>query len=392
MKKPRVLLTYIESGMGHIMSMSAIASGLKEKYADKIEIIESYIMDEGGKDTKEFQTFLSDCTKATNKHKAFGIGVFWFLTAAGKQYFMRLIHRTVFKKFTKATMESMLKYLPDVIISTHYFITFAALELKKQYLPNLTVITYNPDNNVHVWWDSRSDLFINNNANACDEAIKRRKFNYNQVKRVFFTAREEVINANLTRKQYREKFNLPQDNFTVMIADGAYAAGKAHKACENLLKNITFPITIIFLAGKNEDAYNYYEKKRPTMKKNITFINLKFTPLAYEYYGASDVFITKSGPNAVLDSLYMGTPVIIDYYAHMIEKATAELFVDDLKCGIACYRIKNISKLVTKMYENPLILKELQRNIKQNVNKKQNGSLQIADIIFEELKEKGLIE
>ena len=63
MKKPRVLLTYIESGMGHIMSMSAIASGLKEKYADKIEIIESYIMDEGGKDTKEFQTFLSDCTK-----------------------------------------------------------------------------------------------------------------------------------------------------------------------------------------------------------------------------------------------------------------------------------------------------------------------------------------
>ena len=128
------------------------------------------------------------------------------------------------------------------------------------------------------------------------------------------------------------------------------------------------------------------------MKKNITFINLKFTPLAYEYYGASDVFITKSGPNAVLDSLYMGTPVIIDYYAHVIEKATAELFVDDLKCGIACYRIKNISKLVTKMYENPLILKELQRNIKQNVNKKQNGSLQIADIIFEELKEKGLIE
>ena len=31
MKKPRILLTYIESGMGHIMSMSAIAEGLKQK-------------------------------------------------------------------------------------------------------------------------------------------------------------------------------------------------------------------------------------------------------------------------------------------------------------------------------------------------------------------------
>ncbi len=29
MSKPRVLLTYIESGMGHIMSMMAIAAGLK---------------------------------------------------------------------------------------------------------------------------------------------------------------------------------------------------------------------------------------------------------------------------------------------------------------------------------------------------------------------------
>ena len=31
MQKPRILLTYIESGMGHIMSMKAIAEGLKEK-------------------------------------------------------------------------------------------------------------------------------------------------------------------------------------------------------------------------------------------------------------------------------------------------------------------------------------------------------------------------
>ena len=35
--------------------------------------------------------------------------------------------------------------------------------------------------------------------------------------------------------------------------------------------------------------------------------------------------------------------------------------------------------------ENPSILKEYKKNIKKNVNKKNNGSLQIADIIYNEI-------
>ncbi len=390
-KKPRVLLTYIESGMGHIMSMKAIASGLKEKYADQMEIIESYIMDEGDKRTAEFETFLSNCTKETNKNKVFGVGVFWFLNIVGKQHFMRLIHRTVFKRYTDSTIRAMMKHQPDVIISTHYFITFAALELKKRYMPNLTVITYNPDNNVHVWWDNRSDLFINNNLEACDEAIKRRKFKYENIRRVFFTAREEVAHAEGNRAFYRKKYGLPMDQFTVIIADGAYASGKAKKACNALLK-VKFPITILMLAGKNDKVYQYFEKKKKKLPSNITLINLRFTPLAYEYYGASDIFITKSGPNAVLDSLFMGTPVVVDYYAHNIEKATAKLFVDDLKCGVSCYKIWKLKKQVTYLYQHPEFLQELRRNIKRNVNRENNGASQIADIILSELKEKELID
>lgn len=391
MRKPRVLLTYIESGMGHIMSMKAITAGLKEKYADRIEIIESYIMDEGNEKTAKFETFLSNCTKETNKNKVFGIGVFWFLELAGRQHFMRLIHKTVFKQYTDATIEALKVHKPDVIISTHYFITFAALELKKRYMPNLTVITYNPDNNVHVWWDNRSDLFINNNLAACDEAIKRRKFKYEHIRRVFFTAREEVANATGSKEFYRKKYNLPLDKFTVIIADGAYASAKAKKACNQLL-NVKFPITILMLAGKNDKVYKYFENKKKNLPTNITLINLKFTPNAYEYYGASDLFITKSGPNAVLDSLFMGTPVLIDYYAHNIEKATAKLFTEDFKCGLTCYKIRKIPVVVKYLYEHPEVLSQFRHNIDKNVNRSQNGATQIADIIVNELIEKGLIK
>lgn len=391
MKKPKVLLTYIESGMGHIMSMNAIATGLKEKYQDQIEIVESYIMEEGNKHTKDFEKFLMGCTKETNKNKGFGMGVFVFLELAGKQHFMRFIHRTVFKKYTDSTIEQLKKYQPDVIVSTHYFITFAAIELKKRYMPNLTVITYNPDNNVHVWWDNRSDLFINNNLAACDEAIRKRKFHFQNVKRVFFTSREEVARSNGSKEDYRKKYQLPLHQFTIMIADGAYASAKAKTACNRLLR-LNFPVTILMLAGKNEKVYHYFEKKKAKLPDHITLIPLRFTPEAYEYYGASDIFVTKAGPNAVLDSLFMGTPVVIDYYAHPIEKATARLFTEELNCGITCYKMRKIRKKVTYLYEHPDFLKEMRNNIRKNVNKKQNGATQIADIIISEMKEKELID
>lgn len=128
------------------------------------------------------------------------------------------------------------------------------------------------------------------------------------------------------------------------------------------------------------------------MSSNITLINLRFTPKAYEYYGASDLFITKSGPNAVLDSLFMGTPVLVDYYAHNIEKATAKLFVDDLKCGLKCYNLNRLPKYVEYLYEHPEFLKQLRKNIRKNVNRTQNGATQIADIIIKELEEREIVD
>jgi UDP-N-acetylglucosamine:LPS N-acetylglucosamine transferase len=385
MKKPRVLLTYIESGMGHIMSMKAIAESLEKYYPNQLELLNVEVMKDGNEKTRiDFEKFLCDCTKLTNKSKAFGMGIFAFLEGAGNRHFMRLVHKTLFRKASNSTIEEMRKYNPDVIVSTHYFITYCAVELKKRYMPNLIVITYNPDNNVHMWWDNRSDLFINNNEMACDEAIRHRKFNFSNVRRVYFTARDEVAKASETKEFYRKKYNI-DNKFTVCIADGAYASAKAKKYCNKLLK-IKIPINILLIAGKNEKCYKYFMNKKKKLKDNINLEVFKFTPLAYELYGASDIFITKAGPNAILDSLFMGTPVCVDYYAHPIEKATTKLFVNELHCGIKVFNAQKIRKKIEYLYNHPLFLEELQKNIKKSVDKNNNGAKQIADLIMNEIK------
>ena len=387
-KKTRVLVTYIESGMGHIMSASAIAGKLKEKYGNELEIIEENIMKcDNNKNQIKFEKFMSDQVKITNKVKGYGTFMFWLIDFLGNQRFLKVVHRTIFKKATDATIEAMRKRNPEVIISTHHFITFCAIELKRKFMPNLTIITYDPDNNVHCWWDNRSEIFITNNEIAVKEAIEKRKFKPEALKKVFFTARDSVVNANGTKEEYRKKYGLPLDKFAVIVADGAYASANAKKYTLELMKT-DLPLTIVMLAGKNEKVLNFFKEKAKKTKSNITLIPMGFTDKAYELYGACDVFITKGGPNAILDSLYMGTPVLANFYAQNMEKAAINLFVNIMGCGVDIYNKKKARKQVEEWIKNSELLNVYKDNIKRQIDKNQNGSSQIADIIMEEIEKK----
>ncbi len=57
--KKRILMTYMESGMGHITSIKSISDNLKTFYGDEFEIIDSYIMQEDhNKTLKKFENFI----------------------------------------------------------------------------------------------------------------------------------------------------------------------------------------------------------------------------------------------------------------------------------------------------------------------------------------------
>lgn len=346
--KKKVLMTYMESGMGHITSIKSISDNFKALYGDEFEVIDSYIMQEDkNKTLKRFENFIIKQTKNTNRIKGFGSFVFFIMKLIGGVKTMRLLHRTIFAKYTKATLEAFKKRDPDIIVSTHYFMTFCALEYKKKINKDVKVVTYNPDNNVHVWWDNREHLFLVNNESAFFEAIGKRKFNPALVKQVFYTARDEIVNYNLTKEESREKLGIDKNKFCVIVADGAYACAKS-KAVTNELLKTDIPITIIMLAGKNEKLQNYYNRliEKGKIKNNIDFIVLPFTKTIYEYYRASDVFVTKAGPNAILDSVFMETPIIVDYFAHPIEKATTQHFVNNIGVGKAIYKPKKIRKQI----------------------------------------------
>ncbi len=382
-RKPRILITYVEAGMGHIVSAQAIAEALKKLFSDRVEIIESHILrDSENPILPKYEDFLVKNTQRYSKFPAFGDIQFASMHILGAQNTLKLIHNTIFYSQTKATIEEYKNYSPDVIVCTHYFLLYAAIEYKRKYNPEATIVAYCPDNNVHGWWDNRADVLYTNNPMATEQAYEK-KFRSGHVREAFYATRSDVTNSNESKEFYRKKFGIPTDKFAVVIADGVYAKAKTRKVCRELLKT-DLPITICVLAGKNEKLKRKFDEYRDAgkVKPNITLLTFGFIQDAPQLYGACDLFITKAGPNAVLDSVMMGTPIITDYCATPIERATKNLFVERFFCGYHLVNPRRIRKQVELLIQKPNLLNEIRETL-SFFDKSKNGAEEIAEDIGE---------
>lgn len=384
-RKPKVLVTYIEAGMGHIVSAKAVSEALQRKYGDELEIVEKNIC-EDNKVLKKFEEFLVNDVKKSNKLPGYSNMQFFAMKMFGPQNTLKFVHSTVFKKQKRIMSDIIEDNKPDLFFGTHYAPLHFACELRNEKLNDMIVATYDPDPNVHGWWDNRGDLFLVNNDFAYQEAVHKNKFNPNTVKRVNFTTRQMIVDCNLSRAQLREKLGLPKDKFTICLADGAYATAKLKEYTIELLKSKK-PMTLLVIAGKNDEVYKYFKLKiiKKKIPSNITLKVFRFVNNAHELYGASDIFITKAGPNAIQDSLFMGTPVLVNYYASQVEKATCKIFTTYYKCGVKILDKIKAKKKIEKWIDNPAELDTYKENCKQ-LDKYQNGSEKCADYIYRLLK------
>lgn len=381
-KKPKILFAFTESGLGHITSMQAIKEGLEEKYNDDFEFVSIYPMNDGGP-AKKYEEFMIKQVINTNGHRGLGKFIFALLELFGRQFFLRLFHRTIIKKSTDSVVKRFCEENPDIIISTNHYTTFCALEYQKRHNPNAFVATYNPDNNTHVWWDNREKVFIVNSDKAYKEALGR-NFKKSQLFKVGYTVRKALMQYDLTKEESRKKYGLPTDKFTVILADGAYASANAKDFTLELLKT-TKPLTLLFIAGKNQEMQTTMnairDKLSATGKDNITLKIYPFMPDIHELYRAADVFVTKGGPNSIYDSIYMGTPVIVNYCSQPMEQQSYNLWVKENGCGEGCFSKRKIRPLIESYIDNPKLLDEY----KQNVAKFQgspSGSQEAAEIIY----------
>ncbi|HEY8424082.1 MAG TPA: glycosyltransferase [Clostridia bacterium] len=379
-RKPRVVFPFVEAGMGHIMPMKAVSDAFEKKYGDRVEVIKTYFFqDPDNPDLKYVEDELIREVKKHNKNRLNGIIQFLLLRLFGTKISMKFLHQVRYKRGFKPAMEYLKSLDADLIFNTHFSTLYYACELREKGLIHSKIITFCPDPIVGLQWDNRCDLMLLSGSNGVKKAARFKRFKPEQVKEVPFLIRKEIEQYNKGKQYYRQELGIPQDNFTILLADGAYGAGKLRESVYELLKS-KLNLTIIAVCGKNQALYEEFQKITPP--RNIVFKPYGFTDKMLMFAAACDLFMGKAGASNLAEPAYFGVPAIVTFCATPIERWICNHYIQK-GCAIRVRNVKKAVKLAESFAQNPELMKPYIQAAK--AQSRSDGADIIADIIYEQL-------
>ena len=379
--KPKVVFTFVESGMGHIMPMSGIYKAFTDKYGDKCEIIGTYIFSESkSKDVKSMGERLKNHTKQLSS--------FWLynrmeaLSYKFSSKFTLKMLDNYFKKERAAFFDEYKDLKPDLFVSTYYMPSHLARQLNDKKLWNTLIATYTPDAYVYPAWDRNCDIYITNNKKARDVAIKR-GFNKDKVKVVPFVFKDGVKKEERSKSELRKLLGL-KDIYTVLYANGAYGSGGMRKLIKKVMK-ADLNCNFIVACGSNDTLKAKIEKAVKDFNGKTRFYALGFTKELQTYMCASDLAIGKASPSTVMEAIFADVPMITNAAVNRLEEYYLE-FCRENKMTVCEKKGNKIIDYIKKDIENSGYIKSLLCDFAPLQDT--SGAEKVADMLYGLLKKK----
>ncbi len=380
MKKIRVLFPYVEAGYGHIMPMRSIDDTFRRKYGDKVEVISSkFFTETNDKYMIKYEKKFSDHVRLYNRIPPIGyLGSFanhLFGVKLSTFGCMRLLSPIACKR----SIQHMKELGPDVVFSTHWASNYYA-EKQKENKPY--TIMYCPDARLNKLFEYRCDLSMISMPYGYYKALREKRYNINNIKLVPFLIRNEAFEISKDKKEMRRTLGLPENNFTVLFAEGGYGIGKMAKITKLLLKRHV-PLTVITVCGTNTKLYEKLKALKST--DEITYLPLGFADNMLQLQAASDVFCGKSG-NILAESTFFGNLSIVTHFANMIERNIADHYINTVGCAIKEFSPKKTADLICGFAQDESKLEPYRKAAEAYHNN--FGAEEAADLIWEFIKEK----
>ena len=380
MKKIRVLFPFVEAGLGHIMPMRALIETFEKKYGDRVEVVPSeFFTETGDRHLIKYEQMLSNQVRTYNRFPLIGhiatLSCEFFGTAISSFCSMRFIGPVAASR----GIRHMKDLRPDVVISTHWVTNYYAEHMKKN--KPLTVV-YCPDARLNKLFDYRSDLVLISMPKGYRLGLRKRRYNEDNLKLVPFLIRNEAFGITEDKKELRRRLGLPEDNFTVVLAEGGYGIGKMKRICELLVKE-RFPLTVIPVCGKNEELFEYLKTLKST--DEVTFRPYGYTEKILELEAASDLFCGKSG-NILAEPTFFGVPSVVTHFANSIEKYIADHYINTVGCAIKEFSPEKTVELIRSFAGDGSLLEPYRRAARDY--HEHFGAEKAADAVWEKITEK----
>lgn len=323
----KVVIFYSKTAGGHLITAEAIAEGLRQNN-DKLAIVML--------DALEQTSFGFRINPATS----FGILSIPLLPLYNLLYLLtnNFIGFKVLRSMIKILWGRQFKRLiededPDLIVTTHPFISPSTIHTLKKKYPFVTVVT-DLGNAHRIWFDKKTDKIITPTPKLTLLAKLLLKPGNNQVIHLGYPLKTH-FQPNLNKKFSN----------TILIMGGGTGSGRIAEQLK-ILQTALPHKRLIVVCGFNKSLYNQLVKI-----KNATTLIYQFVNNIFELMSSSDIIITKAGPGTIIEAAQIRKPMIITDWIGIQEKENVKFVVDN-NLGIFCPNLDKLAECIEIIYQD----------------------------------------
>lgn len=303
----KVLLLYAKVGNGHLKAAESIKTALEQ--IDKNINIDY-------EDGLEYSSALTNkliikgyASLARSMPKFYGT----IYASSDKQDLNTVgeINKMVNKALTIRLKKMLRLKNPDIIISTHPFVSHMCAYLKRKGKTRAKIVSVLTDYGIHNMWLEENeyiDKFMVATEEMKGDCVREYKVTPSKIV-VTGIPVSQKFSQEFNKKEILEELGLKENKTTLLFfAGGGLGLGKSEGIFEELV-NSAYDFQLVAITGKNEKQKKRFEKIAKTTNKDITVLG--YTDKVPELMSVSDFVITKPGGLTSTECLAMKKPMII---------------------------------------------------------------------------------
>ena len=359
------------------MPMKAIEETFRKKYGDRVEIVSSpFFTETDDPHLIRYEQMISRQVKIYNRVPPIGFLATLSCELFGTQLSTFSSMCAVAPIAHQRGIEYMKTLRPDVVVSTHWATNYYAEQLEDKPL----TIMYCPDAQLNNLFEYHCDLTLISMPSGYQKALAKKKYNKDNLKLVPFCIRNEAFDiAERDKTELRRRLGLPEDKFTVVLAEGGYGIGKIEEMSRLLTREHT-PMTVVAMCGTNDALYQ--KLSEITSTDEVTFRPYAFTDKILEIEAAADIFCGKSG-NILAEPTFFGVPSMVTHFANTIEQNIADHYMNTVGSTIKEFSSEKAVQQLKRFAADPTLLapyREAARRYHEHF-----GTEAAADIIWDKI-------
>lgn len=331
-RKPRVVFTFVEAGMGHIVPEKAVCDVFEKKYGGVVDVVRSWpYEDTGDPDLRAVEDGFARNVRMQGRSAFYGTFCMSMNAVFGdvlsRKYVVGMLNHGY--RADKKAVELLRALDADLMFTTHWA---SAYYIDKERGTRPYTVMLCPDAYSNGMFNVDVNDFIMTTEEGRARAVRKRMYAGGNVTVLPYPIREEAYALRGKKDEIRERLGIAKDAFVVVLADGGYGVARL-VATVRALADSDVPLTVLAVCGTNSEGEKELKTLRTSDKVDLRVYG--YTDEMLSLVAASDLFVGKSGANSMAEPAFFGIPAVITKCITPIEAGIRDYYVKTV--GSALY-------------------------------------------------------